>query len=199
MSNLFEWFDRLKFVERSDHTVSSAVGELRSAVRGGRTLAPDRTTLRDLDAAFERLQPTYLIRLRVEFGTAVRSYYASLIHDADPRIRTADLINTVAGIRRGRAIADAVRMQVHDVREYRNSPGHERDDLAPHVPLNKAAVVSTRSWGNCRTIGTDHPPRLSRRARTITLHKCVEHSTARIGHLLPKCEAPWKWLRQPLG
>ncbi|MGP0069896.1 MAG: hypothetical protein ACLQGP_40625 [Isosphaeraceae bacterium] len=51
MHSLFEWFDRLKFVEREYYAVSSAVGELRGAVRGGRARAPDHTTLRELDMA----------------------------------------------------------------------------------------------------------------------------------------------------
>jgi hypothetical protein len=137
MSNLFEWFDRLKFVERESYAVSSAVGERRDVVRGGRAPAPDRTTLRDLDAAFVQLEPTYLIRLWAEFETAVRSYYGSLTHDSDPHIRTADLINAVAGIRRGRAVADAVRVQVHELRVCRNSLVHERNDPAPRVPLDE--------------------------------------------------------------
>lgn len=134
MPELFEWFDRLKFVEREFRAVSSAVGDLRNAVRDGKLSAPNRTTLRDLDAAFDRLEPTYLIRLWAEFETAARSYYASLTHDQESRIRAVDLINTVAAVRRGRAIAEAVRVQVHGVREYRNSLVHERD--APVLPVS---------------------------------------------------------------
>lgn len=133
MPELFEWFDRLKFVEREFRAVSSAVGDLRNAVRDGKLSALNRTTLRDLDAAFDRLEPTYLIRLWAEFETAARSYYASLTHDQESRIRAVDLINTVAAVRRGRAIAEAVRVQVHGVREYRNSLVHERD--APVLPV----------------------------------------------------------------
>ena len=134
MPELFEWFDRLKFVEREFRAVSSAVGDLRNAVRDGKLSAPNRTTLRDLDAAFDRLEPTYLIRLWAEFETAARSYYASLTHDQESRIRAVDLTNTVAAVRRGRAIAEAVRVQVHGVREYRNSLVHERD--APVLPVS---------------------------------------------------------------
>jgi hypothetical protein len=44
----------------------------------------------------------------------------------------------VAASRRGRAIADSVRLEVHQVREYRNSLVHDRDDPAPPVTLSNA-------------------------------------------------------------
>jgi hypothetical protein len=138
MPELFEWFDRVKLVEREFYAVARAVTELRNAVRSGKVAAPDRTTLRDLEAAFGRLEPTYLMRMWAEFETAVRSYYGSLTHDPDPHIRSADLINAVAGLRRGRAVADALRVQVHEVRAYRNLLVHERDDPAQRVALDEA-------------------------------------------------------------
>ena len=137
MPELFEWFDRVKFVEREYYAVARAVTELRNAVRSGKVAAPDRTTLRDLEAAFGRLEPTYLIAC----GPSSRRRCILLrLTDArpGPHIRTADLINAVAGTRRGRAVADEVRVQVHEVRKYRNSLVHERDDPAPRVPIDEA-------------------------------------------------------------
>ena len=49
-----------------------------------------------------------------------------------------DLVNTLAAVRRGRAIADAVREGVHEVREFRNSLVHELTDPAPPVALVEA-------------------------------------------------------------
>jgi hypothetical protein len=44
----------------------------------------------------------------------------------------------VAASRRGRAIANTVLMEVHEVREYRNSLVHDRDVPAPPVAHSDA-------------------------------------------------------------
>jgi hypothetical protein len=136
--NRFEWIDRLKFVEREHRVVATAIERLRRAILDGQLHAPDGTTLRDLDAAGESLEPTYLVRLWAEFETALLSYYRFRRSDPEGRIRAIDLVNSLAGLRRGRAIADAVRDDVHEVREYRNSLVHERTDLATPVGLVEA-------------------------------------------------------------
>jgi hypothetical protein len=133
-----ERIDRLKAVVREFHVVEDAIERLRVAVADGRVDLPDGTTTRDLDAARRQLEATFLIRLWAEFETALRSYYGWLTNDPDPRIRSLDLVNAVAASRRGRALADAARMAVHEVRHYRNSLVHDRDDPAPAVPLLEA-------------------------------------------------------------
>jgi len=136
--NRFERIDRLKAVERECKVVSDAIQRLRVEVADGRVVLPDGTSARDLDAAHRRLEATFLIRLWAEFETTVRSYYGWLRNDLDPRIRAVDLINTVAASRRGRAVADSARVGVHEVREYRNTLVHDRDDQAPLVTLSDA-------------------------------------------------------------
>jgi hypothetical protein len=136
--NRFEWIDRLKFVEREHRVVATAIERLRRAVLDGQLPAPDGTTHRDLAAASESLEPTYLVRLWAEFETALLSYYRFLESQPEARIRAIDLINTLAAVRRGRAVAEAVRDAAHEVREYRNSLVHERTDPAPPVGLVEA-------------------------------------------------------------
>ncbi len=129
----FEWIDRLKFVEREHRVLATAIDWLRRAIVDGRVRTPDGTTLRDLDSAGVSLETTYLVRLWAEFETALLSYYRFIRSDPECRIRAIDLVNYLAGVRHGRAIAEAVRDAVHEVREYRNSLVHERFD--PAVPV----------------------------------------------------------------
>jgi hypothetical protein len=136
--NRFEWIDRLKFVEREHRVVATAIARLRLAILEGLVRTPDGTTPRDLVAASENLETTYLVRLWAEFETALLSYYRDLTGDPEAHIKATDLVNTLAGVRRGRAIADEVRAAVHEVREYRNSLVHERTDPAPPVGLVEA-------------------------------------------------------------
>ncbi len=135
--NLYDWHDRIKAVEREYRALRSAVGRMRRAIIDGAE-GPVNTTVGDLLTANENLEGTYLIRLWAEFETAVRSYYAWLIHDADNRIGTHDLINTVAGVRRGRAVSEDVRRAVHAVRNYRNTLVHARDDPTQAVAITDA-------------------------------------------------------------
>ncbi len=135
--NLYDWLDRIKAVEREYHAVRSSVGHMQGAIAEGTGgLAGARAG--DLITAEENLEGTYLIRLWAEFETAVRSYYGWLTHDPDTRIVTHDLINSVAGVRRGRAISEDVRRAVHGVRDYRNTLVHARDDPARPIAITDA-------------------------------------------------------------
>ena len=136
--NRFEWIDRLKFVEREHRVVATAIAWLRLAIHEGLVRTPDGTSPRDPVAADENLETTYRVRLWAEFETALLSYYRDLTGDPEARIRATDLVNTLVGVRRGRAIADEVRAAVHEVGEYRNSLVHERTDPAPPVDLVEA-------------------------------------------------------------
>ncbi len=136
--NRHEWVDRLKFGEREHRVVATAIERLRRAILDGQVPTPDGTTPRDLVAAGESLEMTYLVRLWAEFETALLSYYRFLRGEPEARIRAIDLVTYLAGVRRGRAIADAVRVTDHEVREYRNSLVHERTDSAPPVGLVEA-------------------------------------------------------------
>ena len=136
--NRYEWIDRLKFVAREHRVAEAAVERLRVVVLDGQALAPDGTTPRDLVATGENLETTYLVRLWAEFETAILSYYRDLRGDPEARIRAADLVDTLSSVRRGRRMADALRDEVHEVREHRNSLVHERANPAPPVTLVEA-------------------------------------------------------------
>jgi hypothetical protein len=134
----FEWIDRLKLVKREHHVVATAIERLRRAIFDGHVRTPEGTTPRDLDAAGESIETTYLVRIWAEFETARLSYYRYLRSDPEGRIKAIDLINHLAGVRHGRAIAEAVRDAVHEVRESRNSLVHEHVDPAAPVGLVEA-------------------------------------------------------------
>jgi hypothetical protein len=134
--------DRIKGAEREYYAVAHAVAHHRPGVQAGDIVLPPATSLRDLVAAADQLEPTYLIRVWAEFETALRSYRRHLTGDPDDRIGTESLINWTAGVRQGRAISEDIRDDVHEVREYRNSLVHERDDQDP--PAAVAIDVARR-------------------------------------------------------
>jgi hypothetical protein len=134
--------DRIKGAEREYYAVAHAVAHHRPGVQSGAIVLPPATSLRDLVAAADQLEPTYLIRVWAEFETALRSYRRQLTGDLDDRIGTENLINWTAGVRQGRAISEDIRDDVHEVREYRNFLVHERDDQDP--PAAVAIDVARR-------------------------------------------------------
>ncbi len=123
--------DRVKGAEREYDTVAHAVAHHRRGVEEGVVSLPRGTSRRDLDAAADELEPTYLIRMWAVFETALRSYRRYITGNSDDRIGAENLIDWTAGIKQGRAISEEVRDDVHEVREYRNFLLHERDDPAP--------------------------------------------------------------------
>lgn len=138
MPNLYEVFDRLKATRREYYVVADAVQRLRDAVQTNQVPTPPDTSLRDYEAARRQLEPTYLVRLWAEFETALRSYRRHIVGNSNDNIRAFDLINWAQGIEEGRKVAAGVRDLVHEVREYRNSLVHERDDMAPAVGIDEA-------------------------------------------------------------
>lgn len=135
-----ELMDRIKGAEREFCAAAHAVSHHRAAVRVGAAVLPPATSLRDLDAAADQLESTYLVRVWAEFETALRSYRRHITADPDDRIGTESLINWTAGVRRGRSISEDVRNDVQEVREYRNVLVHERDDEEPPaaIPIDVA-------------------------------------------------------------
>ena len=125
------FIDRVKGAERECYVVAAAVNHFGLAVQAGAVLQPNRTSPRDLVAAADKVEATYLIRMWAEFETALRSYRRHITGDPDDRISTSNLIGWTAGVKQGRAISEDVRDDVHEVREYRNSLVHERDDQDP--------------------------------------------------------------------
>jgi hypothetical protein len=128
------FIDRVKGTERECYVVAAAVNHYGKAVQTSNAKLPStptKTSPRDLVAAADKVESTYMVRMWAEFETALRSYRRHITGDADDRISTSNLIDWTAGVRQGRAISEDVRDDVHTVREYRNYLVHERDDLDP--------------------------------------------------------------------
>lgn len=138
MPNLYKVFDRLKATCREYYVVADAVMRLRDAVRTNQITIPPNTSLRDYEEARRRLEPTYLVRLWSEFESALRSHRRFIVGNPGDNIRAFDLINWAQGIKEGRRVDEGARDLVHEVREYRNSLVHERDDMAPVVEIEDA-------------------------------------------------------------
>ena len=125
------FIDRVKGAVRECYVVAAAVNHFEQAVQASDAHLPDETSPRDLVTAAEKVESTYMIRMWAEFETALRSYRRHITRDPDDRISTSSLIDWTAGVKRGRAISEDVRDDVHEVREYRNYLVHERDDQDP--------------------------------------------------------------------
>jgi hypothetical protein len=134
------FIDRVKGAEREYFVVAAAIAYYTPATDAGDAQLPPKTSARDLVAAADKAESTYLIRMWAEFETALRSYRCNFIGDPNDQIRTRNLIDWTAGVKQGRAISEDVRDEVHEVREYRNFLVHERDDQEPPVPITIAEV-----------------------------------------------------------
>jgi hypothetical protein len=125
------FIDRVKGAERESYVVAAAVAHYEPLALAGDARLPTKTSPRDLIAAADQVESTYLIRMWAEFETALRSYRRHVTGDPEDQIRTRNLIDWTAGVKQGRAISADVRDDVHEVREYRNFLVHERDDQQP--------------------------------------------------------------------
>ncbi len=125
------FIDRVKGAERESYVVAAAVAHDTPVALAGDVPMRTKTSPRDLVAAADQAETTYVIRMWAEFETALRSYRRRITGDDDDSIGTRNLIDWTAGVKQGRAISADVRDDVHEVREYRNSLVHERDDQAP--------------------------------------------------------------------
>ena len=134
------FIDRVKGAERESYIVAAAVAHYGPVALAGHARLPTKTSPRDLAAAAERIESTYLVRMWAEFETALRSYRRHVTGDPDDQIRARNLVDWTAGVRRGRAISADVRDDVHEVREYRNFLVHERDDRAPPAAITIEAA-----------------------------------------------------------
>jgi hypothetical protein len=137
------FIDRVKVAERESLVVVDAIARYREAAVAGTTQMPRGTSPRDVVAAAEQVESTYLIRMWAEFESALRSYRRSVTGHRQDRMQTRNLIDWTAGVKRSpqsRSISADVRDGVHEVREYRNSLVHERDDQAspPAVAIGEA-------------------------------------------------------------
>lgn len=138
MPRLYQVFRRLKATCREYEVVLDATVRVRDAVRANEISAPPKTSLRDYESAIVQLESTYLVRLWAEFESMLRSYRRHRVGNANDSIRAFDLVNWAQGIEEGRKVDAGMRDLVHEVREYRNSLVHERDDLADSVDIEEA-------------------------------------------------------------
>jgi hypothetical protein len=88
----------------------------------------------DLRAFKSNLLDTYFIRLFAEFETAIKDYWKNGLHE-DSGTRIMDVIDSLAARRR---VLDAVRVNVHAARRWRNKLVHEDDTDATQVELTSA-------------------------------------------------------------
>lgn len=127
-----EWQSRIKAVEREYEAMRLASDRLLEEARRDPTILRDDLELRDIANASKRLEGTYIIRLYAEFETGLRSYWMT-IRPTEPL--THDLLN---GIAARRAIPADRLANAHEVRVFRNSLIHERDEEV--VPISIGLV-----------------------------------------------------------
>ncbi|MBI3411469.1 MAG: hypothetical protein HY040_24335 [Planctomycetes bacterium] len=128
---LYEWLERIKSVERENAATRFAMDLLRAHATRDPTVLEGEVTLRAIRHASERLDGTYLIRLFAEFKAGLRAYWQAS-KSGDPPSRTRDLLDGVAASRR---IPCDLLMRAHDVREFRNSLVHERDERVSPISI----------------------------------------------------------------
>jgi hypothetical protein len=138
MPELQELFSRLHGVVAEHRLAALGVKRLLDAVQSAEVVLPAPNDRGDLLRTGEKLEATYLVRLWAEFETALRSHRRDATGNPDDTIRASDLVDWTAALRRGRHVSLAFRNLVHEVREYRNSLVHERDEPAPAVALDEA-------------------------------------------------------------
>ncbi len=127
-----QWIERIKAVEREYLAARKAVDDFITAMNRGTATPPLRTKVRDVHAMSENLEGTYLIRLFAAFESGVRSYWTT-IRNTKPAIRY--LIDAIAS---DRGVPDDLKVEVHEVREYRNLLVHEGDNESVPVAIDPA-------------------------------------------------------------
>jgi hypothetical protein len=133
LSEAFVWGTRIKSVEREYVTARLAMDRLDQHTRDNPAVLKGDLRFRHIGAASARLEGTYLLRLFAEFEIALRHFLrASNIRaprNAEP------LINKI----RDRAhIANDDALNVHAVRDYRNTLIHDDAQPAPPVSIGDA-------------------------------------------------------------
>ena len=116
------WQSRIKAVEREHSAVRQAADHFRETTASDPNILRGDLRHRDVVAASNNLEGTYVIRLFAEFETGARQYW-SAIWNTEPR--TVDLLVGLAA----RCYIPYEQLEnTHAVRKYRNSLVHERDD-----------------------------------------------------------------------
>lgn len=141
------WLERIGAVEVEFSAMRLAIDRLSAEARRDVTILGGDLTPRDIAAASERLEGTYIIRLFAEFETGLRLFWSSTRRTSPPG-RTRDLLD---GIAAPRQIPHGPLTNAHAVREYRNSLVHLRDEPIAPIPIAQAR-------GHLRTFLSYLPP-----------------------------------------
>ena len=129
----FDWHERIKAVEREYWSTRIAIDRLSAQVALDLGVLGIGPRPRDLEAADENLEGTYLVRMFAEFETGVRSYWRTI----RPRARTPveSLLSRVGD--RCDIPLDVIQ-GAQTVREYRNKLVHDRDEKVKAVSIADA-------------------------------------------------------------
>jgi hypothetical protein len=117
-SRRFDWHQRIKDVETEYASVRIAVDRLMAATALDATVLTIRASPANLADADRNLEGTYIVRLFVEFESALRSYDRAR-HGDPNRMTAASTLIDEAGGRRGQGITPRVRDGAHAVRRVR--------------------------------------------------------------------------------
>lgn len=137
------WLSRIKQVEREFWAVRLATDRLLEASAKDPTVTRSDVLMRDVRAASDRLEGTYVIRLFAEFETGLRLCWRA-VRTRRPPARTEDLL-TGTGAREG--IPDDLIRGADEVREYRNALIHEREEEVDPIPIATARGHLCRFFG----------------------------------------------------
>ena len=137
--------ERMKAVEREYQVAEKA----RDALEKARThpsalLTAERLSVVDLRAYRSKLQDTYFIRLFAEFETGLKDYWKHGLGE-DPKTRIMDVIASVGARHR---VGDAIRINVHVARKWRNRLIHDEDAEGESITLAEARRYLGRFFGS---------------------------------------------------
>jgi hypothetical protein len=136
LSNKFECLTRIKAVEREYVAARYATDFLLKAAYQDPTILNRKPRIRDIrvrdiEESSGRLEGTYVIRLFAEFETILRAFWTAS-RGVDPPSRTRDLLD---GIGAKRKVPHDTIHHAHEIRDFRNTLVHERDDAIEPVPI----------------------------------------------------------------
>jgi hypothetical protein len=127
-----DWDKAIKTIEREYASMRLAADRLLEDARRDPTVLGREIDLRHIVRASVRLEGTYIIRLFAEFETGLRLYWATIRQTEPPTQQLLD------GITARRAIPPEQLASAHEVRVYRNSLVHERDEEVAPIPMAEA-------------------------------------------------------------
>lgn len=136
--------ERMRAVEREFDVAVMAGDALDEALQHNTALLTTAGLhLADFKSLRATLEATFIIRLFAEFETGIRDYWNKGLHRS-PRARIRDIVESLASRRR---ILDAIKINVHAVRRYRNRLVHEEDADADLVSIEEARGSLCRFFG----------------------------------------------------